>query len=144
MTAQRPVGWLCPWCDRDEQGAFHPERGAQAVDFSLPIELRICHWCANPTYDHPRPPTAHEIARFERIASLRGALTRFIREHWTRGGDRVRLSSAGRAAWKYAQFGAAVVGNALLYALEAQGLDRAEEIEQALQVAWSDDPKPST
>lgn len=131
---EHPEGWRCPWCDRHPvTGEVDEQHGGQAMDYSLPLGLRVCWWCMHPDYCHPRQPRPAEIALWEQIASLRATLRKFIADDWApRNGPAWGLSPGGHARWAWQQFGAVAVGRSILGALEGLGLDPGDELEAAL------------
>jgi hypothetical protein len=133
ITQLRPEGWQCPWCSRDELGQEVADPEWPPVDFTLPLELRVCYWCAHPTYGPP-VITPHERSVWERINSHRATLRSWLREDWAAGGDGdLHLSPAGRKRWHWFQFGAGMIAHGLLGSLESMGLDRREELQAAIE-----------
>ncbi len=114
MAQERPEGWECPWCG---------ENGLP-VDFSLPLELRLCDECWEASNAPPAPPTPK--LPDPHVESLRGILAGHVKDF--------------NKPWPGMEFAKATFGNMVLGALEGLGCDRKEEMQRAIRAAEAQKP----
>lgn len=101
---QRPETFECPWCGPN----------GVSVDFSLPLYLRLCDACLPyPTVDAEPVPAPIPQA----VTDLRAILRDHVRDM--------------HVDWPGQNFGKAIIGNAILGALESYGCDRRAELTRA-------------
>ncbi len=116
----RPEGWECPWC------------GPSGLPFDTTItpELRLCPPCHKASLwtdeDEARACEEREAARKAALEtdphtiSLRQILANFATEM--------------HARWRGCEFGKGIIGNSILGAMEAHGLDRHAELERVMHL----------